>query len=54
VQEAAYALAGPLFGLPPESALALSLAKRARDLAIGVPTLLAWQLGEARQLARGE
>ncbi|MBN8840234.1 MAG: flippase-like domain-containing protein [Sphingomonadales bacterium] len=53
VQEAAYALAGPLFGLPAESALALSLAKRARDLAIGVPTLLAWQLSEARQLARG-
>ena len=51
VQEAAYALAAPLFGLPPESALALALAKRARDLAIGLPTLLAWQLGEARRIA---
>ena len=48
VQEAAYALAAPLFGLPPETALALSLVKRARELAIGLPTLLAWQVGEAR------
>ncbi len=48
VQEAAYALAAPLFGLPPETALALSLAKRARDLAIGLPTLIVWQIGEAR------
>ncbi|WEJ99577.1 MAG: lysylphosphatidylglycerol synthase domain-containing protein [Candidatus Sphingomonas phytovorans] len=48
VQEAAYALAAPLFGLPPETALALSLAKRARDLAIGLPTLILWQVGEMR------
>jgi putative membrane protein len=48
VQEAGYALAGPLFGLPPESALALSLVKRAREVAIGLPTLLIWQAGEAR------
>jgi putative membrane protein len=48
VQEAAYALAGPLFGLPPESALALSLAKRARDIVLGLPTLLLWQATEAR------
>ncbi|WP_150293749.1 lysylphosphatidylglycerol synthase domain-containing protein [Sphingobium estronivorans] len=55
VQEAAYALAGPIFGLPPETALALSLAKRARDLAIGLPTLLFWQANEMRNLAgRGE
>lgn len=50
VQEAAYALVGHLFGLPPESALALSLAKRAREIALGVPTLIVWQLGEARGL----
>jgi putative membrane protein len=53
-QEAAYVLVGPLFGLPPETALALSLAKRARDVAIGLPALLAWQALEARaMLARG-
>ena len=53
-QEAAYVLVGPLFGLPPETALALSVAKRARDVAIGIPALLGWQLLEARAvLARG-
>jgi putative membrane protein len=49
VQEGAYALLGPLFGLPPEAALALSLLKRARDIAIGVPVLLVWQFLEGRR-----
>jgi putative membrane protein len=49
VQEGAYALLGPLFGLPPEAALALSLLKRARDIAIGIPVLLIWQLTEGRR-----
>jgi putative membrane protein len=52
VQEAAYALAAPLFGLTPETALALSLAKRARDVSLGLPILLAWQFGEARAVLR--
>jgi len=47
-QEAAYVLVGPMFGLPPETALALSIAKRARDVAIGAPVLLAWQVIEVR------
>lgn len=46
VQEAAYALIGPLFGLPPTTALAVSLLKRARDLVIGIPALLLWQRSE--------
>ncbi|WP_242137656.1 lysylphosphatidylglycerol synthase domain-containing protein [Sphingomonas sp. TREG-RG-20F-R18-01] len=50
VQEAAYVLIGPLFGLPPAHALALSLLKRARDVIIAVPALLAWQVGEARRV----
>lgn len=50
VQEAAYVLIGPLFGLPPADALALSLLKRARDVIIAVPALLAWQVGEARRV----
>ncbi len=50
LQEAAYALIGPIFGLDPATALALSLIKRARDLAIGVPALLIWQFGEGRAL----
>jgi putative membrane protein len=49
-QEGAYVLVGPLFGLGPESALALSLIKRAKDLAIGAPALLIWQVGEGRRL----
>ena len=52
VQEATYALLGPLFGIPPATALALSLLKRARDLLIGIPALLLWQGAEARALAR--
>jgi putative membrane protein len=52
VQEGGYALIGVLFGLSPETALALSLLKRARDLTIGVPTLLLWQAQEGRRLVR--
>ncbi len=43
VQEASYAVIGPLFGLGPDLSLALSLLKRARDLIVGVPALLVWQ-----------
>ncbi len=49
-QEGAYVLVAPLFGLTAESALALSLLKRAKDLAIGVPALLIWQASEGRRL----
>ena len=52
VQEGAYVVLGPLFGLPPEAALALSLLKRARDVAIGVPALLTWQFAESRRALR--
>jgi putative membrane protein len=53
VQEGAYALLGPLFGLPAEAALALSLLKRARDIVIGVPLLLVWQFVESRRAMPG-
>jgi hypothetical protein len=39
-----------LFGLSPEVALALSLLKRARELATGLPCLIVWQGLEARRL----
>jgi putative membrane protein len=52
VQEGAYLLLGASLGLPPQVALALSILKRARDLAIGVPALLAWQFVESRRLLR--
>lgn len=51
VQEAAYAVLGAAVGLSPETAVALSLVKRARDLAIAVPALLVWQTIEGRRLA---
>jgi putative membrane protein len=40
VQEGGYLLLAPLAGLPPDAALALSLAKRARELMLGAPGLL--------------
>ncbi len=52
VQEGAYVLLGLSFGLTPETALALSLLKRGRDLAIGLPALGAWQLIEGGRLWR--
>jgi glycosyltransferase 2 family protein len=52
VQEGAYILLGGSFGLTPEMALALSLLKRARDLALGLPVLAACQFFEGRRLWR--
>ncbi len=49
VQEAAYALLTPLLGIGKEYGLAVSLLKRARDITLGVPTLLAWQAFEGRR-----
>jgi glycosyltransferase 2 family protein len=49
VQEAAYAVLAPLFGVSVEFALALSLLKRARDVVLGVPVLLVWQAAEGRR-----
>jgi putative membrane protein len=40
VQEGGYLLLAPLAGLSPETALALSLAKRAREILLGAPGLL--------------
>jgi glycosyltransferase 2 family protein len=50
VQEAGYAGLGAIFGVPPELSLGVSLVRRARDLAVGVPILLIWQLFEVRRL----
>jgi putative membrane protein len=52
VQEGAYVALGAVLGLSPEAALALSLLKRGRDLAIGVPALLVWQAIEGRRALR--
>src|SRR5438067_438565 len=50
VQEGAYLLLGAGFGLTPEMSLALSLLKRGRDLAIGLPTIAIWQAIESNRL----
>jgi glycosyltransferase 2 family protein len=48
-QEAAYAVLSPLFGIGAEFGLAVSVLKRARDLAIGIPILLIWQFIEGHR-----
>lgn len=50
VQEAGYAGIGALFGIPPDLALGLSLLRRAREAAWGLPVLLAWQGWELRRM----
>jgi putative membrane protein len=52
VQEAGYAGLGHLFGVAPEISLAVSLLRRARDLAVGIPILLVWQFVEMRVLRK--
>ena len=50
VQEGGYLLLAPLAGLPADAALALSLAKRAREILLGLPGLLYlhfWERGGA-------
>jgi uncharacterized membrane protein YbhN (UPF0104 family) len=47
VQEGGFVLLGGLFGLTPGVSVALSLAKRVRELGLGVPGLVVWQLERA-------
>jgi putative membrane protein len=50
IQEGGYILLGAMFGLTPEVALALSLLKRGREIAAGLPCLVIWQSVETRRL----
>ncbi|QDH14466.1 HpnL family protein [Formicincola oecophyllae] len=43
VQEGAYVAIGAVYGLPSDMMMGLSLLRRGRDLAIGLPVLLVWQ-----------
>jgi len=45
-QEASLILLGAAIGIPGTAALALSMARRARQLVLGVPALLVWYWGE--------
>ena len=49
VQEWGYAMLAPLFGMPREMGLAVSLLKRAREIVLGVPALIYWQSVESRK-----
>lgn len=48
VQEGGYLLICAMFGIPPQQALALSLIRRIRELALGLPGLVVWHRMEAR------
>lgn len=48
VQEGGFIVFGALLGLPSGAALALALAKRVRELLLGLPGLLAWQFESGR------
>lgn len=50
VQEAAYAVFAPVLGVGPEIGIAISLLKRAKDIAIGIPVLLVWQTREGQRM----
>jgi putative membrane protein len=52
VQEAGLVLFGNLLGVSSELALAVSMAKRMRELLCGLPPLLSWQWLEGRRLRR--
>ncbi|GBQ04918.1 lysylphosphatidylglycerol synthase domain-containing protein [Acetobacter cerevisiae] len=54
VSEGGYLLIGSLFGISPALAIALSLIKRVREIAWGVPSLLVWQWLEHRWDARSQ
>jgi putative membrane protein len=50
--EGSFVLFGALFGLPPETALAIPLSKRVRELAWGLPGLFVWHWIEGHYLLR--
>jgi len=50
VQEGGYIFVGSLLGIPGDSAFALSLIARLRELSLGIPGLITWQLIEGRRL----
>jgi putative membrane protein len=53
VQESGYLIVGNVLGIPGETAFAISLIARFRDLAVGLPALVMWQVIEGRRLWGG-
>jgi putative membrane protein len=54
VQEGGFVVLAALFDIPADVALSLSLTKRIRELALGLPGLAAWQLQELRLRRAGQ
>jgi putative membrane protein len=52
VREGGYVVVGGLLGIPGEAAFALALIRRVRELVLGLPGLLAWQLVEGDHFLR--
>lgn len=52
VQEGSFLLFGAAMGLSPDLSVALSLARRVRQVGFGLPALLTWQWVEGRRLHR--
>jgi putative membrane protein len=52
VQEAGFILVCGLFQIHPDTAIALSMVKRVRELGVGLPGLVAWQVSEGKRLVR--
>jgi len=52
VQEGGYLVVGSLLGISGDGAFALSLVWRAREIGLGIPALIVWQVIEARRLLR--
>lgn len=50
--EGGYVVLGGLFGISPELALAIALGKRVRELGMGLPGLVAWQIAEGHRFVR--
>ena len=49
IQEGGYVVVGRLLGIPAEMGLALALIRRVRELAFGIPGLIAWQIIEGSE-----
>jgi uncharacterized membrane protein YbhN (UPF0104 family) len=52
VQEGGFILVCGLFGIEADTAIALSMVKRLRELAIGLPGLVSWQVSEGKRLVQ--
>lgn len=54
VQEESYLMLGSVAGISPETSLALAMIRRVRELAWGIPGVIAWQFAEGRHLLKSE